>query len=175
MLRRIVPPFFMKALILIRHSKSSWDNFSDPDFDRPLKKRGKSDAGEMAERLLDKNIIADLLISSPARRAKSTAELFAAKWNIPKSSILFIPGLYEPELHIFRHVIEVSPSSAGTIAIFSHNPAISHYANSLTNFRVEDMPTTGVFGVKADIREWGSFTAAEKQFWFFDYPKSTDV
>ena len=62
----------MKTLYIIRHAKSSWGDFSLPDFERPLNERGKKDAPEMAKRLLDKKINIDAFVSSPAKRAKST-------------------------------------------------------------------------------------------------------
>ena len=67
-----------KTLLLIRHAKSSWDNFALTDFDRPLNDRGKNDAPEMAKRLIDKKINIDAFISSPAKRAKKTAKLLSS-------------------------------------------------------------------------------------------------
>jgi len=61
---------------------------------------------------------------------------------------------------------------AKTIAIFSHNPGITDFANLLTDTRIDNMPTCSVFAVKADIRNWEDFEKASKQFWFFDFPKS---
>ena len=66
----------MKKLYLIRHAKSSWKDITLDDFDRPLNKRGKTDAPFMAQKLKDKNIYPDIIISSPAKRAKSTAKAF---------------------------------------------------------------------------------------------------
>src|SRR5688572_33492950 len=66
----------MKQLLLVRHAKSSWDDFSIKDFNRPLNGRGKKDAPVMAKRLRDKDIKIDAFISSPAKRARKTAESF---------------------------------------------------------------------------------------------------
>ncbi len=65
----------MKTLILIRHGKSSWDDPTLPDFDRPLNERGKKDAPKMAKRLADKKINIDAFISSPAKRAKKNGRI----------------------------------------------------------------------------------------------------
>ena len=73
-----------KQLLLIRHAKSSWDDFSINDFDRPLNERGKKDAPVMAKRLLDKGIAIDAFISSPAKRAKKTAEIIAKEYKAEK-------------------------------------------------------------------------------------------
>ena len=69
----------MKKLFLIRHAKSSWEDLRLDDFDRPLNKRGEKDAPFMAELLKEKNIIPDLIISSPSLRTKLTAEIIAEK------------------------------------------------------------------------------------------------
>ena len=65
-----------KTLLIIRHAKSSWDIGTLTDFERPLNERGKRDAPEMAARLKKRNIKIDAFVSSPAKRAKKTAELF---------------------------------------------------------------------------------------------------
>ena len=80
-----------KILFLVRHAKSSWDNEALPDFERPLNERGKKDAPKMATRLKDKNIIINAFISSPAKRAKKTAELFIKEFGGNKEEIILIP------------------------------------------------------------------------------------
>ena len=70
----------MKTVIMVRHAKSSWEEQGVSDFDRPLNNRGKRDAPEMAQRLKKRNIPIDHFISSPAKRAKKTSELFAEEF-----------------------------------------------------------------------------------------------
>ena len=72
----------MKTLYIVRHAKSSWDNLSIDDFDRPLNKKGLKDAPKMAKHFADTYQRPDLIISSPARRALETAENFAEKLKI---------------------------------------------------------------------------------------------
>ena len=78
----------MKSVIIVRHAKSSWDDFSIPDFDRPLNERGKEDGPKMAKRLLNKKISIDAFISSPAKRAIKTATLFAHEFGRKKDDII---------------------------------------------------------------------------------------
>jgi phosphohistidine phosphatase len=163
----------MKSLLLIRHAKSSWD-FNVDDFDRPLNHRGATDAPAMAKRLLKKEIKIDALISSPAIRALSTASFFAEAYGKKKNEILTVSALYEPTPGTFYDAIEVLEKDLKTVALFSHNPAITLFANSLTGFTIDDMPTCAVFAVKTDIKKWEDFKAAKKEFWFFDYPKSDE-
>ena len=69
----------MKTLFLIRHAKSSWDDPALSDKDRPLGDRGRRDAPRMGKRLAKRNVRPDLILSSSARRALTTAEIIAKK------------------------------------------------------------------------------------------------
>lgn len=161
----------MKSVLIIRHAKSSWD-LDVEDFDRPLNHRGQTDAPVMAKRLIKKDIQIDAFISSPAKRALSTAALFAEAYEKKTKTILTVPSLYEPVIEAFHAAINNLDNIYKVVAVFSHNPAITDFANQLTSVRVDDMPTCAVFAVKADIKTWKEFTSAQKQFWFFDYPKA---
>jgi phosphohistidine phosphatase len=162
----------MKRVIIVRHAKSSWDDASIPDFERPLNKRGEHDAPEMAKRLADKKVEIDAFISSPAKRAKKTASLFAKEFGQSKDDLVLVDALYHAAPEQFYEAIEKAPAKAKTIAIFSHNPGITEFVNSLTETRVDDMPTCAVYAVKADIKDWTEFRQAKREFWFFDFPKS---
>ena len=162
----------MKSVIIIRHAKSSWDNIGESDFDRPLNDRGKEDAPKMANRLLERKVSIDAFISSSAKRARKTAALFIKEFNGDKEDILLVPELYLAGPDAFYDAIAKAPSSAKTIALFGHNPGITEFANDLTDVRIDDMPTCAIFAVKADIKDWSEFKDAEKQYWFFDYPKA---
>jgi phosphohistidine phosphatase len=160
----------MKSILLVRHAKSSWD-FNVEDFDRPLNDRGNKNAPEMAKRLLKKDIEIDAFVSSPAIRALATATHFIEAYGRKPKSIITIPALYHAAPDIFFSVVKELDNDFKTVAIFSHNPGITDFANGLTTTRVEDMPTCAVFAVKADIKKWKDFQEIEKEFWFFRYPK----
>lgn len=163
----------MKSLILVRHAKSSWGDFSLPDFDRPLNDRGKSDAPMMARRLKDMDARPDALVSSPARRARKTAQAFAEVLHIPKEQFILEENLYLASPETFHKVVSGLKDDFDTIALFSHNPGISDYANQLGVANIDEMPTCGIFAVKAPVKHWSEFRNAKKEFWFFDYPKNT--
>lgn len=163
----------MKSVLVIRHAKSSWDSVLVDDFDRTLNERGKKDAPEMATRLFAKNIPIDSFISSPAKRARKTASFFCKAYGISESAIILKEELYLPSTQIFYKVIEEASDRVGHLAIFSHNPAITDFVNSLTNeIRIDNVPTCGVFAIKTDAVQWKNFKKANNQFWFFDYPKN---
>jgi phosphohistidine phosphatase len=162
----------MKYLLLIRHAKSDWNDPLLKDFDRPLNERGRKDAPVMAKRLVDKKIKIDAFISSPAKRAKKTAELFVKEFDANKKDIIFFDELYLADPSVFFDVIDKIRDKYDSIAVFSHNPGITEFANQLAQVRVDDMPTCSIFAVRVDIKKWTAFRDGEKEFWFFDYPKS---
>ena len=161
----------MKALLLVRHAKSDW-SLDVEDFDRPLNLRGQTDGPEMAKRLIENKIEIDLFVSSPAKRAMSTAACFAEAYNKKPADILSVLSLYEPTIAAFYNAIKNFDDELKTISLFSHNPTITEFANQLTSLKIDDMPTCGVFAVKADAEKWKDFSTAKKECWFFDYPKN---
>ena len=161
----------MKTLLLIRHAKSSWNLYVN-DFERPLNNRGLADAPVMAERLIKKGVKIDFFVSSPAKRALSTASFFAEAYGIKPKNIFSVAPLYEPKINAFYNCIQGIDDRYNTVAVFSHNPEITQFANKLTSVKVDDMPTCAVFAVEADVKKWKEFSTIEKKFCFFDYPKS---
>ena len=106
------------------------------------------------------------------KRAKSTADFFAKEYDIPKKKIYLIPELYMASNEAFVKTIRNAPDKADSIALFSHNNGITQFANTLSETRIDHMPTCSVFAVKADIDSWDQFEPGKNEFYFFDYPKS---
>lgn len=161
----------MKTLILVRHAKSSHSFGTSSDFDRPLNDRGFREASEMGKKLYKKIIPIDQFVSSPAARAKTTAELFVAEYDRKLKEILFVPALYHADPAIFSEVVSKLGDSFDHIALFSHNPGITDFASSLTDTRIDNMPTSSVFAVTAQVSSWKDFLSAEKSFLFFYKPE----
>lgn len=160
----------MKTLLLVRHAKSSWDHPGLSDFDRPLNEKGKKDAPLMAKRVKEKGIELDHLISSPAKRARKTAKYFAEEFGFKKDDIKLVEGLYGATQTEFFHAIKDINDKYNNVALFSHNPGLTDFVSSLTNVRVDDMPTCSVFALQIETGNWKDFVNAEKNFLFFDYP-----
>ena len=162
----------MKTLLLIRHAKSSWDDPALSDFERPLNERGKKDAPAMAERLYERGIKIDAFVSSPARRARKTAEQFAKQYKKEKDELILKTELYLASEEAFNTVVEKLDDALDCVAIFSHNEGITEFANSLTDARTDNIPTCGIFAVSIEAKKWNKFRDAKKKFLFFDYPKA---
>lgn len=164
----------MKQLFIIRHAKSSWDNIGQSDFDRPLNERGHHDAPMMAKRLEKAGIRPDALVSSPANRALTTAKYFAEVFDFSKKDIVIIDRLYHaPEETFYEVIAHELKDKWDTVAIFSHNPGITYFINTLGVVSLDNMPTCGVMGVKAAVDTWKDFKQAAKQLLLFDYPKKS--
>jgi phosphohistidine phosphatase len=167
--------YSLKTLFLIRHAKSSWDNFTLSDFERPLNDRGKTDAPKMAKRLRTRGIKIDAFLSSPARRAKKTAEYFIKEFDRDKDEVIFISSLYDASVSDFNAAIKTIDDKYNTVALFSHNPGITQLANELVSgAEIDNMPTCSVFAVTANVDKWKDFAKTKKEFLFFDYPKKED-
>ena len=163
----------MKTLYIVRHAKSSWGDFTLPDFERPLNDRGKRDAPVMAKRLLQRNLHVDSFISSPAKRALKTCKLFCKEHNFPQEKIIIMDVLYHAPRATFYEVIEKIDNRSNSVAIFSHNPGITDFVNSLSpDLRLDNMPTCAVLAVSSDIDNWPDFRTQSKKILFFDYPKA---
>ena len=157
----------MKTLILVRHAKSSHSFGLSSDFERPLNERGFREAAEMGKKLYKKKIPIDRFVSSPAVRAKTTAELIAAEYDRKMKEILFNPSLYQADPAQFSDVISRLDDGDDHVALFSHNPGITEYASSLTQTHITQMPTSSAFAVTAETDNWQDFAQAKKHFLFF--------
>ncbi len=165
----------MKTLLLIRHAKSSWDDPGQKDFDRPLNARGLKDAPMMAKRLINRKVKVNAFISSTAKRARKTCELFMKEFGADPDTMILQSKLYLAEPIAFIEVIRKIDEAVDHAIIFSHNNGITDFANQLTTARIDDMPTCSVFAIKIKTDNWADFEQAEKDFWFFDYPKLSNV
>ena len=151
----------MKTLYIIRHAKSSWAIPGQSDFERPLNERGRKDAPEMASRLKSKNIRIDQFICSPALRARQTCELFCGVYATPLSSISFMDSLYHAPASIMYDVVEQIDNRFHSAALFTHNPGITDFVNSLqVKVTIDNMPTCAVFAVSIAAYDWKHFGEA---------------
>ena len=162
----------IKTLLVVRHAKSSWDIASINDFERPLNDRGKKDAPVMAKRLTDKDIVIEAFVSSPAKRAKKTAELFCGVYGRAEEEIIFVSKLYHAPVEVFYEVVEELDEAFSKVAIFSHNPGITEFVNTLVEgVKIDNLPTCAIFAIQAHADKWKDFKKSKKEFLFFDYPK----
>lgn len=160
----------MKSLVIIRHAKSSWDNPFLNDHARPLAERGYRDAPRMAQRLKQKEIFPDAMLSSDAERAKSTALITAESLHFPKDKIQFTEKLYHASANNIINEIKKTKKETNTLFIFGHNPGFNELIEKLGG-EIDNLPTAGQFGFEFDIEDWEEISPRRAKVWFFDYPK----
>jgi phosphohistidine phosphatase len=159
----------MKNLILLRHAKSSWKDDTLDDFDRPLSNRGKQDSPKMAQRLCERGIQVDLIISSSARRTTDTANIFADILNY-NLEIIFDRRLYVASAGHILSVINHLDNKYENVLLVCHNPGITNLVNYLSDSFIENIPTTGIVGLLSD-RNWKEVNEKSCSCLFYDYPK----
>ena len=142
----------MKTLILVRHAKSSWE-FNLRDHDRPLKPRGFKDANLVFEALKNE-IRPDIIISSDANRAKTTAEIYATKINISKDEIILNNFLYDFSGENLIQVVKNCKNAINVLMIFGHNNAITNFVNRYGNVMIDNVPTCGLTIIEFNIEKW---------------------
>lgn len=120
----------MKTLLLLRHAKSSWDSSAARDYDRPLAPRGERDAPRVGKALRDASIDLDLVVSSPALRARQTAELVlkAARYD---GAISFEEQIYDASVSALMGVVRDLPDTAETVMLVGHNPGFEMLLGAL--------------------------------------------
>jgi phosphohistidine phosphatase len=164
----------MKTLYVIRHAKSSWDDPTLSDFDRPLNKRGKKDAPAMGKRLKLRNVTPDLLLSSPAERALTTCHVIAEETGYAKSKIKTDKKLYHAEDAEILRIIQSLDNKYACVWIFGHNPGLTDFVNLLANADIDNVPTCGVVACAINVQSWDEAGKGKGSVIFFDYPKRKD-
>ncbi len=166
----------MKTLYIIRHAKSSWADPDQPDADRPLNDRGKQDSPRMGKRLKEKQIQPDLLLSSTAKRAYSTAKRIGEVIGYSKDHIQTDRKLYHANEEQILDVVKSVKDKYSTIIIFGHNPGLTDFVNTITqeSIDIDNVPTCGIVALSFDVDQWKNISWGEGKFIFFDYPKSRE-
>jgi len=140
----------MKTLFLVRHAKSSRDEPSLPDKDRPLNDRGKRDAPKMGERLAKRDVVPNLILSSPAKRALNTAQIIAKKLDYKLADIVVDERLYATAADDLLHVIRKLGAKPKSVMLFGHNPELTELAHRLSN-KITHLPTCAVAEFTFDV------------------------
>lgn len=141
-----------KRLILIRHAKSSWDDFSLPDHDRPLNKRGHKAAAALAGWLSEKGYAADEAFVSTASRTRETYE------GLKTSAVLhLIEALYHADPDTIMQTLQKARGE--TVTLIGHNPGIGHFASRIVTTppshpRFTDYPTGATLVADLPITSW---------------------
>jgi len=143
----------MKTLYLVRHAKSSWE-FDVIDHERPLNERGLNDAPLVAKKVADVMERPDLIMSSDALRAKTTALFFAAAFNISEKDIQLEHELYDFAGMQLVAVIRDCPNDIDCFMVFGHNNAMTNFVNTYGDRDIDNVATSQFTAIAFDIDNW---------------------
>ncbi|MDD5247559.1 MAG: histidine phosphatase family protein [Rhodocyclaceae bacterium] len=162
----------MKTLFLVRHAKSSWDDAALPDKERPLADRGRRDAPRMGKRLAQFSEKPDLILSSPALRALSTAEIMARELDYKNKDVVIDNRLYDATPEGLLQVIGELDDKFRRVMLIGHNPALVDLARRLSG-EIDEMPTCAVATFVFEAKSWSGIVTAKLSMVALDYPKNS--
>lgn len=162
----------MKTLYLVRHAKSDKGNLALKDIDRPLNDRGYKDAYFMGELMRRERYTPDILITSPAVRAYSTAVIFLKTFGFSDRKLQLNDMLYEESSSIFISEVKAIPDEISSAMVFAHNPTITEVAGSLAEKPIPGFPTTGIACLDFEVKSWGEISEKTGRLRFFEFPKN---
>lgn len=142
----------MKQVLLLRHAKSSWSDPHLQDFDRPLNDRGRKAASTLGKFLARLNIPLDLVLSSPALRARRTAEL-VLKASTLSPELRFDQRIYESSPARLLEIISQIDEDRNTVLLIGHNPGIEELVSLITG-NEERMQTAALATISLTARRW---------------------
>ncbi len=161
----------MKSLYLVRHAKSSWKYPNLDDFERPLNKRGRKNVPFMGSVLKKLKVAPDLVLSSPANRAATTARTIADSIDYPLDNIQYSEIIYSFSENALIHVIRQIDDNVKKAMVVGHNPALTDLANTIGDTTISNIPTSGVCCVELDISSWVDLGCRRGKLKFFEFPK----
>lgn len=142
-------------ILMMRHAKSSWEESGLKDFDRPLNKRGKRDAPAMGEFLRDSGMKPDLMISSPAARAKATALHVAKAAGLELQDIHWNENLYFNGAMAYVEAIRSAGSNVKIVMTVGHNPMTESAISILSDKPFHKaVPTAAITCLKVNGSTW---------------------
>jgi phosphohistidine phosphatase len=159
----------MKTLLLLRHAKSSWKDHEVRDFDRPLNQRGLKAAPSMGKLIKKRKLQPDLVLSSPAERARQTTQLVIEAAGL-KTELRYDERIYEATaVRLFDIVTQVDDES-NLVMIVGHNPGLEELLEALTG-EARSLPTAALACIELDVEKWNKARAGTGRLEWLAKPK----
>ncbi len=136
-----------KTLYIARHAKSSWDDAVQNDQNRPLNTRGLREAPQMADKLAELGVRPDWILSSPALRARTTAEIYQA---VLGGTLRVDDRIYEASLSSLIYLVQEAFERTDRLMIVGHNPGLTELNERLGGPEIYNLPTAGVSAIAFD-------------------------
>jgi len=168
----------MKTVLILRHAKSSWSDPNLLDFDRPLAKRGLSDAPRIGHLLADFEVVPQVILSSPAKRATQTAQIVAEACGY-KNKISWHRSFYGGSSDTLVEALQQLPNNVERAMLVGHNPTLEEtvatmllgYGERWTlDFGIK-LPTAGLVCLDFDLLDWTELEPGDATLRWFVIPK----
>jgi phosphohistidine phosphatase len=159
----------MKTLFILRHAKSSWEDPDSPDFDRPLNERGLKTAPFVGGLMREKQLRVDLILSSPARRARETAMLVRENGELA-AEIRYHEKIYEASPTTLLHILAEAADEFSSVLLVGHNPGLEGLIKILTG-GIQPMPTAALAEIELNIEQWSEISPDRGKLIFIIRPK----
>ncbi len=161
----------MKSVYIVRHAKSSWEDITLSDHDRPLLPVGINRTRKIAEYLKKKKIRPDIILSSSAVRALKTAKIIAGIIDFPLEKIKVEERLYHASSSDILDELYALPDDVETAMVFGHNPTLTYFVNHFVKSGIDNLPTSGVVGIRFKTDRWEKIANARYKADFIVFPK----
>ena len=145
-----------RQLLILRHAKSSWADGPADDWERPLNERGERDAPRVGALLRAQRLVPDLMVTSDAVRAETTARAVAGAADY-LGKIVLSPELYHASPTAIVDVIRALPGTARLVLLVGHNPGMADLVRRLTNESI-DLPTATLVHLDLAVNDWNDVT-----------------
>lgn len=163
----------MKELILVRHAKSDWGNETLKDIDRHLNDRGYESAYTLGEWYAKTKNKPDMILSSTATRALSTALIFARSLEFNMDKFRIDARIYETTWEKLLKLIQETNDSHTSLMLFGHNPSITNICNELSDdLYFDNVPTCGLISLRFEVAGWKDIATKKGRLNFYEYPKN---
>lgn len=161
----------MKTLLLVRHAKSSWSDADISDINRPLKRSGVKDAIEVSKKLKTLKCSPDILITSPAVRAITTALIFARTLKYQYNRIVINEMVYDFSKDALLPLLRNIDDKYNVIMLVGHDPAFTNLLNDLTGKILDKIPTSSVAKISFSVKHWNKIIHKSGKLVFIKSPK----
>lgn len=162
----------MRTLYLLRHAKSSWKDATLPDFDRPLKDRGRKAAKRIGKYLTREKLSDPLVLCSPAVRTRETAEIVLKHAHL-RVEVRYVEQIYEASLGDLVQVVSEIPDDKQVAIMIGHNPGFEELLAYLTG-EGRRMPTAALAKIKFDVESWKEIREDQGTLEWFVTPRELE-
>ena len=159
-----------RSLLLLRHARAFEKLNDQKDIDRELHSVGLQNATRMGINFEKKKLQFDIILTSPAARAKKTAELVAEQIKFDVAKIHTNPEIYEASVRTLLQVINNLKNEWTKVLLVGHNPAISYLAEYITNAEVGNIDTCGVVSIEFNKQKWSEISEGSGDLISYEYP-----